>query len=473
MAPAWEFLAPIDLPELVTRRRGVPCGRWRPGPPPPQAPAGLERDVGLADDFVKWCKGVVGTIERSVPRTVTGAEDPSAPVVLRFPSPFGVRPVCVPRFSCGLAMLDSGRRCGTSRQRLGGSAGAAAIAARKDGSTHTVPAITAAGDSLRGVAARGAGEDGHEDTPKAGRVASVLRLGTRLGEASRLLAWQVSSGLWTDQLRAGTAGACGILATALAPLAAPGHGAIALASSAAAGPVMVAFCPIDLGCLGDLSVFSKLGVGCAKLNNLSLEDLEKGVLVATFVQGSLGIVRICLGDVFSGLYALLLATLGYNARRPGPASTWLKTYVLITFINGTMSSIDLVQNMLLQNYPLVLLTLPLKVNLAHCVTLLVPGVSFLGAYCGWQHIKRQREVALEAYQQQIMMLMQQPPWPPPPLPFPLPGFPGMQHDGPLPIQVEDAERPSKFSSPRLVAVPEEDEGAEVESPCPRDVDKSD
>merc|ERR1740129_270881 len=355
-------------------------------------------------------------------------------------------------------MLDSGRRCGASRQRLGGSAGAVAIAARKDGSTHTVPAITAAGDSLRGVAARGAGEDGHEDTPKAGRVASVLRLGTRLGEASRLLAWQVSSGLWTDQLRAGTAGACGILATALAPLAAPGHGAIALASSAAAGPVMVAFCPIDLGCLGDLSVFSKLGVGCAKLNNLSLEDLEKGVLVATFVQGSLGIVRICLGDVFSGLYALLLATLGYNARRPGPASTWLETYVLITFSNGTMSSIDLLQNILVHNFPLVLPMLPLRVNLAHCVSLLVPGASFLGAYCGWQNVKMQRQLAFEAYQQQVMTLMQHPPWPPPSLPFPLADFPGMQQGGSLPIQFNDVGRPSASFCARPVAVPEEDEG---------------
>lgn len=161
---------------------------------------------------------------------------------------------------------------------------------------------------------------------------------------------------------------------------------------------------------------------CATLPEFTMEELEGGVLVATFLQGSLGLVRICLGDVYQGAYALLLATLGFNARRPGPASNWLKTYVLITFINGTMGSIDLMQNVLLQNYPVFLLSLPVAVNLQHLVQLLVPGTSFLGAYCGWQHIKMQRRVAMEQYQQQLLMMMQQAPWPPPQLPFPLPGI---------------------------------------------------
>merc|ERR1719224_333339 len=105
----------------------------------------------------------------------------------------------------------------------------------------------------------------------------------------------------------------------------------------------------------------------------------------------------CLGDVFSGAYALLLATLGYNSRRPGPASNWLKTYVLITFINGTMSGIDLIQQTLLGNYLGITPALPLAVNCAHLVTIMVPWVSFLGAYCGWQHIKMQRKAQIQAY----------------------------------------------------------------------------
>merc|ERR1712110_80974 len=53
---------------------------------------------------------------------------------------------------------------------------------------------------------------------------------------------------------------------------------------------------------------------------------------------------------------------------------------------------------------------------AHLSTLLIPPVSFLGAYCGWQHIKMQRKVTLEQYTHQIEHMLQNPPWPPPPLP---------------------------------------------------------
>eukprot|EP00401_Gymnodinium_catenatum_P016829 CAMPEP_0117470938 /NCGR_PEP_ID=MMETSP0784-20121206/7475_1 /TAXON_ID=39447 /ORGANISM="" /LENGTH=502 /DNA_ID=CAMNT_0005265045 /DNA_START=99 /DNA_END=1608 /DNA_ORIENTATION=+ len=102
---------------------------------------------------------------------------------------------------------------------------------------------------------------------------------------------------------------------------------------------------------------------------------------------------------------------------PGPGVELAAAYVLITFINGTMSTIDLVQAMLQQNFPVLLLTLPLSKNLAHAVSLLVPGASFLGAYCGWQHIKMQKKLAMEAYYQQVEYMLQNPPWPPPPLPM--------------------------------------------------------
>lgn len=139
--------------------------------------------------------------------------------------------------------------------------------------------------------------------------------------------------------------------------------------------------------------------------------------------------------------------MGFNARHPGPASNWLKTYVLITFINGTMGGIDLVQQSLLQNFPVVnLATLPLKLNLMHIAQLVVPGVSFLGAYCGWQHIKMQRKVAMEVYQEQLMMMMEHPPWPPPPL-VQLPGMPVGGFGAPLGM-MRDGHRP------QLATVPE-------------------
>jgi len=224
-----------------------------------------------------------------------------------------------------------------------------------------------------------------------------------------LASWPQATQLWD---------ALGTLLAAATPLATGG-----LMGTALSGGVSMGICPLPVFPTPSSCCLSNLGLGVLPpLQALSLKDLQKGIVVATFVQGSMGVVRIMLGDVFSGCYTLLLATLGFNARRPGPASNWLKTYVLLTFINGTMSGIDLLQSKLLQTFPLVqLATLPLSVNMLHTVQLMVPAVSFFGAYCGWQHIKMQRRIQREAYQQRLLLLMENTPWPPPPLPFALPG----------------------------------------------------
>eukprot|EP00931_Biecheleriopsis_adriatica_P039242 TRINITY_DN22443_c0_g1_i1.p1 TRINITY_DN22443_c0_g1~~TRINITY_DN22443_c0_g1_i1.p1 ORF type:complete len:470 (-),score=94.76 TRINITY_DN22443_c0_g1_i1:57-1433(-) len=268
-------------------------------------------------------------------------------------------------------------------------------------------------------------------------------------EVASALATAVGSGPQADELRAK---ACGFLAQALLPLAGMHGGAGAVGS-----PVVTAFCPFPLGCVAELGA-KGLGIDeCAPME-LSMQALQRGLLVATFAQGSLGLLRMCLGDFFSGSYTLLLATLGYNSRHPGPASAWLKTYVLISFINGTMGHIDLVQNMLLQNFPVVAATLPLSVNLMHAVQLVIPGVSFCGAFFGWQHLKAQRKAMIEAYQRDLLMMMEQAPWPPPPL-YQLPGMPSMP--GLMPV----ANHPAQASqcgcqtgaSHSLRSVPEEGE----------------
>jgi len=121
-----------------------------------------------------------------------------------------------------------------------------------------------------------------------------------------------------------------------------------------------------------------------------------------------------------------------------------------------MGSIDIVQSMLIGNLPIIHYALPARLNLMHMVQLLVPGASFMGAYCGWQHFKKQQRVAAQAYhqqlQQQMMMLMEQAPWPPPPLP-PLGAPLGMQ-DGALPVPTG----PPGVRGP-LAPVAEEDEEA--------------
>mmetsp|Transcript_55696 Transcript_55696/g.129702 ORF Transcript_55696/g.129702 Transcript_55696/m.129702 type:complete len:433 (-) Transcript_55696:104-1402(-) len=205
--------------------------------------------------------------------------------------------------------------------------------------------------------------------------------------------------------------AIGGLVQVLTPLVVSGGG-LALA---APGGMMIANCPFAFSFPSELDTVSLELL----LPELSIAELECGIILTTFIQGSLGLLRICLGDVFNGCYSLLLATLGFNSRRPGPASSWLKTYVLITFINGTMGSVDLLQSMLLQNFPVILPTLPLAVNIIHAVQLVAPSVSFMGAFCGWQHLKIQRQWAREAYHRQLMAVVQQHPIPP----WQLPGLP--------------------------------------------------
>jgi len=186
-------------------------------------------------------------------------------------------------------------------------------------------------------------------------------------------------------------------------------------------PAAMAFCPPVFGRPPICDKFSKLLDDIQpEPSSWSMETHQRGILVVTFAQGVMGFARICMGDVFGGIYALLLATLGYNSRIPGPAANWLKTYVLITFINGTVGGVDLFQHLIVKNYPTLSLALPLSVNMAHFMILAVPLISFSGALFGWEFVKAQKALIL-ARQKQMLQLQQSGPalpWPPPPLPAP-------------------------------------------------------
>jgi len=198
----------------------------------------------------------------------------------------------------------------------------------------------------------------------------------------------------------------------------PGGGMIGLGG---ASPVVMSLCPPIFGAPPMCDKFAKLLVDAQPdPSSWSMETHQKGLLVVTFAQGVMGITRICMGDIFGGIYALLLATLGYNSRIPGPAANWLKTYVLITFINGTVGAVDFFNHMIMKNYPVLSLALPFTVNLAHFMVLAVPVVSFSGALFGWEFVKAQKNLIMDR-QKQILQNQQQGvalPWPPPPLPAP-------------------------------------------------------
>lgn len=198
----------------------------------------------------------------------------------------------------------------------------------------------------------------------------------------------------------------------------PAGGMIALGG---ASPVVMSLCPPIFGAPPMCDRFAKLLADSQPdPSSWTVETHQKGLLVVTFAQGVMGITRICMGDVFGGIYALLLATLGYNSRIPGPAANWLKTYVLITFINGTVGAVDFFNHMVMNNYPVLSLALPFRVNLANFMVLAVPVVSFSGALFGWEFVKAQKNIIMSR-QKQMLQNQQQGmalPWPPPPLPAP-------------------------------------------------------
>lgn len=130
---------------------------------------------------------------------------------------------------------------------------------------------------------------------------------------------------------------------------------------------------------------------------------SKGILTITFLQGIHSVSRVLHGDVFGGTYGCMLSLLGYRSRMPGPARVWLKTYVLITFINGIVGSLELAQQILLHTLPHMSLALPMHVNFLALLATINPFTSFAGAYFGWQFIKCLKKLAMEDYQQRVAM----------------------------------------------------------------------
>jgi hypothetical protein len=86
----------------------------------------------------------------------------------------------------------------------------------------------------------------------------------------------------------------------------------------------------------------------------------------------------------------------------------LKTYVVISFINGCVQAMEVIQ-LSLVGIPLFGHGMPFLVTLSHGITVLNPFTAFVGAYLGWQYIKAAKQqymIALAQYHIQ-MLLMQQ------------------------------------------------------------------
>jgi hypothetical protein len=126
-------------------------------------------------------------------------------------------------------------------------------------------------------------------------------------------------------------------------------------------------------------------------------------------QSLLGLAKMVSGDVYSGFYNSLLGVLGVSCSREGKSKDMLKTYVVISFINGCVQVMEVFQAYL-SGVPLIGHGLPYMISVSHYTTLLNPVASFLGAYLSWQYVKAAKQqymIALAHYHLQMLMMHQQ------------------------------------------------------------------
>merc|ERR1719240_1957205 len=93
-----------------------------------------------------------------------------------------------------------------------------------------------------------------------------------------------------------------------------------------------------------------------------------------------------LGDLDGGAVQSLLALLGmYTSTETG--KKYLPTYCFVTFVNGSIQLLTLVDVVPFYHGPLLSSKLPAIVNLAHACVLAAPCVSFAGFYCAFRYLQ--------------------------------------------------------------------------------------
>ena len=68
-----------------------------------------------------------------------------------------------------------------------------------------------------------------------------------------------------------------------------------------------------------------------------------------------------LGDLLGGFLGLLMAGCGFYATTPGGTS-WLPTYTVVSFINGSVGLLGLMEKMAFSRFPLFSFYNPLVIN---------------------------------------------------------------------------------------------------------------
>ena len=170
--------------------------------------------------------------------------------------------------------------------------------------------------------------------------------------------------------------------------------------------------------IGFVSSVREIGTSIVELfrgNGPSYDPVRAGEIQRVATQYSagfqalLGISKALTGDVYSGAYNTLLGVLGVSCSREGKNREMLKTFTVISFINGCVQAMEVVQ-ISLAGIPLIGYGMPSIASAGHLISILNPFASFLGAYVSWQLIKASKEqylLSLAHYQLQMLMMQQQ------------------------------------------------------------------
>ncbi|KAF4657256.1 hypothetical protein FOZ61_006396 [Perkinsus olseni] len=116
----------------------------------------------------------------------------------------------------------------------------------------------------------------------------------------------------------------------------------------------------------------------------------KGLLISSVLQGSLGVIEFLMGDLVTGFVNTLMAGIGMYSTQPQGVS-WLPSYTIICFINGSIQFLGLIERFAYGHGPIFAGAAPLIVNYLHLAAILHPVLNMASVYYGWTLLKELRD----------------------------------------------------------------------------------
>lgn len=124
--------------------------------------------------------------------------------------------------------------------------------------------------------------------------------------------------------------------------------------------------------------------------------IQKSLLCLTVSQGSMALFQLLLGDLLGGFLGGVMSVVGTYAATP-QGTRWLPTYTVVTFINGSVGALSLLEKVTFSRFPLFALSNPFVVNIVHGILLASPIMSFAGVFYAYQYMKELRSQVSTGY----------------------------------------------------------------------------